>query len=236
MVDSERIFSLLDLTRLFEADDEKNIIALCERAVRGKAHVAAVCIYPEWVATAKRVLKNTPVNIATVANFPLGTDSLSQVLETIQQVKNAGADEVDIVFPYQQYLQGDALLPMDFISACKKACDGLTLKIILESGAIPTIAQLIEMSEMAIHAGADFLKTSTGKIPQGATLMAAEHILNVIKKESQYDVGFKVSGGVRTPQQACQYIELAEQLLGSDWVTPRHFRIGASQLVDELFL
>lgn len=231
----QTIFSLLDLTSLNATDDEKSISTLCQKAIRPPHHVAAVCVYPAFVKQAAALLGATPVKIATVANFPAGRDALSDVLPMIALAFSDGAHEIDVVFPYQAYLKGETDFAADFIQECKQACGKHTLKVILETGALPDLATVASISRMAIDAGADFLKTSTGKIPQGASLGAASCMLDVIKKSSR-PVGFKVSGGVRTPKEALQYMMLAEHCLGPDWVTPEHFRIGASQLVDQLLL
>lgn len=226
------ILSLIDLTSLNETDNAATTAALCKKALTDHGHVAAVCLYPSWVKQAKSLLANTPIKIATVANFPQGTDPLQQVLDVIQQAIQAGADEIDVVFPYPDYLAGNQTTAFDFIRACKNLCGKtILLKVILETGALTDLTRIAHISDMLCLPGyADFLKTSTGKIAIGATLPAARAILTSIQKASR-PVGLKVSGGVRTIDQAMQYISLATEIMGSDWVNPRHFRIGASQLV-----
>lgn len=231
-----QLFSLIDLTSLNDADTESTISALCKKAVSREGHyVAAVCVYPQFVSHAKKLLAQTPVKIATVANFPFATDPLEHVISEIKKSVQNGAQEIDVVFPYQQYLSGEKESSYDFIRACKAACgESVLLKVILETGALENLSNVTEVSYNVCHAGADFLKTSTGKIPVGATPDAAEAMLKTIKKISR-PIGFKVSGGVRTLEQAAVYIELATQIMGVTWVTPRHFRIGASQLVDAIW-
>lgn len=231
------IFSLIDLTSLNESDTEEVIHALCQAAVSPLGHVAAVCIYPAFVKSAKSFLAEKPVKIATVANFPLANDSLENVLYSIKTSLQNGADEIDVVFPYKNFLAGEKDFSKKFIEECKKTCGEKILKVILETGALIKPASISEASEIALRAGADFIKTSTGKIAVGATLEAAETMLLTIKKlssELKRSFGFKASGGVRTPEQAMQYIELASRIMGKEWVTNKHFRIGASQLTQLL--
>jgi deoxyribose-phosphate aldolase len=229
-----RLLELIDLTSLNESDNAETISALCQKATIAKTHVAAVCVYPSFVGLAKKILADRSVHIATVANFPQGTDSLESVLALIRQAILDGADEIDVVFPYRDYLRGEKEKTCDFIRACKALCgEKILLKVILETGALLDASIIAEVSYNVCNAGADFLKTSTGKITIGATLEAAQTILSVIKKIPR-TIGFKVSGGVRTISEAKQYIQLAEEIMGRTWVTPEHFRIGASRLVDEI--
>jgi deoxyribose-phosphate aldolase len=229
-----KLYGLVDLTSLNDTDTAETISALCQKATMANHHVAAVCVFPAFVKTAKEALADQSVRIATVANFPQGTDTLDSVLALIRRIIVDGADEVDVVFPYRDYLKGEKEKAYDFIRACKAACgDNVLLKVILETGALQDASVIEEVSYNVCHAGADFLKTSTGKIAVGATPEAARAMLTVIKKIPRA-IGFKVSGGVRTIEQAEEYIKLAEDIMGSGWVSPAHFRIGASQLVDVL--
>jgi len=230
------ILSVIDLTSLNETDTAETIATLCQKAVTPLGHVAAVCVYPRFVAQVKEHLATQPVRIATVVNFPTGMELLEDVIRMTHQAIHAGAEEIDLVFPYQDYLRGEAEKAYDFVRAVKAACgETILLKVILETGALQDPAKIAEVSYHLCHAGADFLKTSTGKIAIGATLEAAKVMLNVINKIPR-PIGFKASGGVRTLEQAEQYMQLAEEIMGKDWVTPDHFRIGASQLIDSPFL
>lgn len=230
---AKKIYSLIDLTSLNETDNTNTIDVLCSKAQGPLGQVAAVCIYPQFVEQAAKTLSHSAVKIATVVNFPHGMDSLKNVLKQIDSSIQNGAHEIDVVFPYTQYLAGNKRIACEFIEACKKACgETILLKVILETGAIPHLALITDMSRDVLSAGADFLKTSTGKIPVGATLEAAAVMLFAIKEEPSR--GFKAAGGIRTFAQAMQYIFLAEQIMMPEWVTPRHFRLGASQLVDAL--
>jgi len=240
----KKIYSLMDLTSLNETDDSSEIAALCKKAVLAgtvstphlcsPSHVAAVCVYPAFVKQVAVALRGTHVKIATVVNFPHGDDMLGSMIDVIQRALNDGAEEIDMVFPYAHYLAGKITYTSDIVRACKLACGDHVLKVILETGTLNDLHTIAKVSELSIEAGADFLKTSTGKIAIGATLEAATVMLTVIKEISNGSVGLKVSGGIRTIPQALEYIALAERIMGTDWVTPIHFRIGASQLVDVL--
>lgn len=235
-----KILSLIDLTSLNDSDDESTIETLCKKAINHGDHVAAVCVYPRFVKQAVKFFMGKPVHVATVVNFPGGNDPLDTVLDSIRQSVDHGAAEIDVVFPYQLYLSGKKHEAYQFIYACREHCPkNILLKVILETGALLDSFQIEEVSRNVLLAGADFLKTSTGKIAVGATLDAAKIMLNAIKQmspELNRPIGFKASGGIRTILQAKQYIDLAAQIMGYEWVIPQHFRLGASQLVDALSL
>lgn len=229
----DRIFSLLDLTSLNAHDTEQSIQTLCQKAIFPGGHVAAICVYPEFVKTAVTYLANN-IPVAAVANFPTGNESLENVSISIQQSIAQGAREIDVVFPYQEYLTGDKTTALKFIQMCKSICGkNILLKVILETGALQDPVVIAKASQDVIESGADFLKTSTGKISVGATLDAATLMLQAIK-DSKKSVGLKVSGGIRELSQAEQYILLAEKIMGEAWVVPQHFRIGASSLIDSV--
>lgn len=227
---ASKIRSLIDLTSLNDHDDLQTIAQLCQRS----QHVAAVCVYPAFVADAKQQLANTTVKVATVANFPTGDQSLAVTLSQIKDAIAQGADEIDVVLPYQAFLSGDSETAAMFIAQCKENCGSHCLKVILETGAFPNQTLLTTACQLAIDNGADFLKTSTGKIPQGASLDAATTILNVIKASQRPDVGFKASGGIRSAEQAMAYLSLATAIMGEQWITPAHMRFGASSLLDDV--
>jgi deoxyribose-phosphate aldolase len=233
-----RILSLIDLTSLNDTDTIETTTALCRKAVTSRGHVAAVCVYPQFVTHAVNDLSETPVRIATVVNFPLGNDPTEKAVRDIQQAIAEGADEIDLVFPYARYLSGDRETARAFVQRCKATCGPhVLLKVILETGALQELPVIDEASYDAIMAGADFIKTSTGKLGLGATLEAAAVMLLTIRNMApslQHRVGFKASGGIRTVEQAARYVKLAEHIMGPEWVTPQTFRLGASQLVDEI--
>lgn len=228
--DKTQLFRLIDLTRLNDDDNDTTITELCQQASSPLGKVAAICIYPTFISLAKHL--QPTINVATVCNFPSGNQSLELTLKEIQQAIELGADEIDLVFPYQAFLKGDTNYCERFIQQCRLATLK-PLKIILETGAFPNQIQIAAATKVAINSGADFIKTSTGKIKLGASLEAAEAILTTIKQVNP-NTGFKVSGGVATIEQARTYINLAKRLLGADYITPNHFRIGASRLVKQL--
>ncbi len=234
----KKIVASIDLTSLNDSDTETVISALCEKAVTPLGNVAAVCVYPQFIKIASKKLHGKNINIASVANFQTGDENLQTVLDSIYAAIHEGANEIDVVFPYKKFLKGDKPFARDFISECKKVCGhDVLLKVILETGAFPNLELIKEASRDVLMAGADFLKTSTGKIAIGATLDAAEVMLTTIKELTpalNRTLGFKASGGVRTIEQAKAYIELAETIMGAGSVTPNTFRIGASQLLDEI--
>jgi deoxyribose-phosphate aldolase len=233
-----RLVNLIDLTRLDENDSEANIAAFCQKAMLPIGNVAAICVYPQYLRLVADNFASTDIKAATVINFPQGDASLEATLIEINQAIDDGADEIDLVFPYKRFLAGDREYAQQFVATCKAACGkDITLKVILETGALNDPAVIADAASDALLAGADFIKTSTGKIAEGATPEAVATILLVIKQLSKTiarKMGVKVSGGVRTLEQAVRYVELAEAIMGRNWVTPQTFRIGASKLVEEI--
>ena len=223
------IRGLVDLTYL-GPDDDQAIDTLCTKA----EGVAAVCVYPQAIARLKHNLKNTPMKIATVVNFPQGNRTLDIVLSEIDTALHYGADEIDAVLPYQDFLAGRFHEVNAFLNAVRTQCPRSVLKIIIESGALLKPALIRLAGQMVIDNGADFIKTSTGKIPMGATLEAAYTLLTLIEQNNQSAVGLKVSGGIRTLPEAHAYLYLARETMGLAWLNPRTLRIGASSLVDAL--
>lgn len=218
----------MDLTSLGEEDTPEVISALCQRA--GES-VAAVCVWPRFVAQARREAR-PEVRVAAVVNFPSGSLPLTQTLHEIGFARDAGADEIDMVFPYERFLSGNQTGARVYVEACKSACAGATLKVIMESGLMPSIASLERACDLALEGGADFLKTSTGKVAQGATPEAARAMMGRILARGS-KAGFKVSGGVRTVKEAALYLNLANELLGAQ-ADPTRFRIGASGLLSAI--
>lgn len=234
----KKLVSVIDLTSLQPTDTEESIASLCAKATLPMGHVAAICVYPKFVAQVIDQFSGTPIKVATVANFPAGTASLDSVLEDIKRSIAAGATEIDVVFPYVRYFSGDKQYARSLIQACRAACGpDITLKVILESGSFSDLATLTSASEDAIKAGADFIKTSTGKVKVGATMEAAGTMLHVIQKMQpilKRQIGLKVSGGIQTIAEAVQYMNLAAKIVGQDWVDKTTFRIGTSKLVDDI--
>jgi deoxyribose-phosphate aldolase len=227
----------LDFTSLNDTDTDDDIRTLCARAITPLGNVAAVCVYARFVNFCTRELANTDIKIATVVNFPNGQDNINDVLADVKAALFDGADEIDVVWPYKAYLQGDRENAMHLVSSIKKLCGDKIVKVILETGELKNPAIIAAASEDALTAGADFLKTSTGKVPVGATLEAAAIMLQAIKNhrsKTLSTLGFKASGGIRTAQDAAHYIQLARSIMGEDWVTPKTFRLGASSLLNNL--
>ena len=226
-----RILPLVDLTALGEGDDIHSIDALCARGLA--AGVAAVCVWPGFLPQAKARLHGHPVKLATVANFPDGSSDIARVVRETADALAAGADEVDLVIPVQAALDGDVGLISELVEACRAKAPERTLKVILETGRLVEPALIGAAARAAVMAGADFLKTSTGQGAPGATLEAAAVLLAVIE-EAEGRVGLKVAGGIRTTQQAAQYLYLAEHFMSPGWVRPEALRFGASALLDDL--
>lgn len=228
-----RLVPLLDLTSLGEDDAPAKIDALCARA-RAGVLPAAVCVYPEHVTTARRALAGTTVKIATVVNFPDGSSDAARVEREIRRALAAGADEIDAVLPWTAFCQGDIAATRAVAEAARRACGtGHVLKLILETGELGTPARIRAAAELGIESGVDFLKTSTGKVKANATPEAAAILLDAIAAHGGR-CGFKAAGGIRRLEDAAAYLQLARERLGEGWITPVHFRIGASALYDEL--
>ncbi len=233
---SRQAIGLMDLTTLSDDDTDQKVITLCQDAHTAAGDTAAVCIYPRFIPIARKTLlaQNTPqIKIASVTNFPQGQSDLDIALAETRAAVAYGADEVDVVFPYRALIAGDQTIGAEMIAACRDICTDVTLKVIIESGELKTPELIRLASEISINCGADFIKTSTGKVPINATLDAAEIMLQVIKN-SQRNVGFKAAGGVKDAAAAKEYIDLAAGIMGEDWVTAEHFRFGASSLLVSL--
>jgi deoxyribose-phosphate aldolase len=232
-----RLLGLIDLTSLDQNDDEQSIRSLCLRTATGLGHPAAVCVYPEWIGTARQTLTelgmDQAVRIATVANFPHGRASRPEVIEQIQSALDFGTDEIDLVFPWRVFIDGDQITAINLVEAARHACPQKLLKVILETGQLREEKLIRQASQLVLEVGADFLKTSTGKVAINATPEAARIMLEVIGN-SNHDAGFKAAGGISTLEQARIYLDLAEEIMGQHWVNPDHFRIGASSLLDDL--
>ncbi|OBX03593.1 deoxyribose-phosphate aldolase [Gallibacterium genomosp. 3] len=230
--------SLMDLTTLNDNDTDEIVTELCHKESNPVGQTAAVCIYPQFIQTAKQALQQqgcTQVAVATVTNFPAGAADIELARRETEMAIQSGADEVDVVFPYRALMAGDEKIGAELVAACKRACGDKLLKVIIETGELQSAELIRKASEIAIQAGADFIKTSTGKVKVNATLSAAKIMLETIRDLGIQDrVGFKAAGGVRTAEEAQQYLQLAADLFGEQWLTPRHFRFGASGLLNNL--
>ena len=234
---AQRALQLMDLTTLNDNDTDASVIALCHQAKSPAGHTAAVCVYPRFVPVARKTLKEigaVDIKIATVTNFPHGNDDIGIAVAETKAAVAYGADEVDVVFPYRALMAGNQEIGFELVKACKAACgDDVMLKVIIESGELKTPELIRAASEIAISAGADFIKTSTGKVAVNATPEAAKIMLEVIKEKNPA-VGFKAAGGVKNAEQAADYLALAESVLGENWVSAKTFRFGASSLLGGL--
>lgn len=234
--------STLDLTTLEGKDTNTDIENLCKKAksfeLKGLPNVAAVCVYPVFVRLAKSILYGTGIHVASVAGaFPSGQSPVHVKFIEIQYAIDEGADEIDMVISRGKFLQGDFGEVFDEIRAVKNICSDVHLKVILETGELGDLNSVYNASMIALEAGADFIKTSTGKMSPAATPEAAFVMLNAIKdyhKKTGKIAGFKPAGGISTPQQAKVYISLVEAILGPQWLTNNLFRIGASRLATNL--
>ncbi len=233
---ARRALAALDLTSLNDNDTPADIEALCASVAGLDGTPAAVCVYPEHVTTARRALAACGldgVRVATVVNFPDGGDDDRRVGRETRRAVAAGADEIDVVLPWRALLAGRSQVARRVLDVCREACGGRVLKVILESAELGGPGPVRAASELALDASADFIKTSTGKAAGGATPEAARAMLEAIRGHGGR-AGFKVSGGVRTLVDAQAYFALAEEVLGRDWPTPDHFRIGASSLLGDI--
>jgi deoxyribose-phosphate aldolase len=229
-VASRQALACLDLTSLNDADTEADIDRLCARAVGPHGAVAAVCVWPRLAAHARRLLP-PQVAVAAVANFPHGGSDIAAAVADTRAIVEAGAQEVDVVLPWRDLDAAPALL-----AAVRRACPGLRLKVILETGELADPAAIRQACRTALEAGADFLKTSTGKVRVNATPEAARLLLQAIADDTaaHHRVGFKPAGGIRTVADATRYMALVTEILGADAVNPQRFRIGASGLLDDI--
>jgi len=219
---------------------------LCSKAKRpilgmsGVPLPAAVCVYPNMVAIAKEELKNEYIKVASVATaFPSGMTDLKLKIEETKYAVKQGADEIDMVLSRGKFLSGDRKFVFEEIQAIKKACGKSHLKVILETGELDTLENIRDASFLAMYAGADFIKTSTGKVQPAATLEVTLVMLHAIRDYYHAErrmVGMKAAGGISTAKQAIQYLVMVKETLGDKWLTPEYFRFGASSLANDLLM
>jgi deoxyribose-phosphate aldolase len=236
----------MDLTTLEGADTPGKVAALCAKARRPQPGddsipaVAAVCVYPARIKDAKAALQGSGVRIASVAtSFPSGQGFLSLKLQEVEQAQQAGADEIDMVIDRSAFLSGSYVQVYEEIVAVKQACGPALLKVILETGELGTYDSVRRASLLAMAAGADFIKTSTGKITPAATLPVALVMMEAIRDFShEYgrEVGLKPAGGIRTSKQAIAYLVTLLETLGATWMDPSRFRLGASSLLNDVLM
>lgn len=240
------VLSMIDLTTLEGQDTPGKVRQLCQKAIHlhdslpGLPHVAAVCVYPTMVAIAKDALNGHDINVASVATaFPSGMSTLSVKLDDTRMAVEAGADEIDMVISRGAFLAGDYRYVFDEIRAVKEACGDAHLKVILETGELGTLDRVRRASALAMHAGADFIKTSTGKIQPAATMQVTLVMLQAIRDyyaETGRMVGMKPAGGISTSKLAVHYLVMLRETLGNAWMTPEWFRFGASSLANDVLM
>jgi deoxyribose-phosphate aldolase len=238
--------SMVDLTTLEGADTPGKVRSMCAKAVhpdpsdRSVPSVAAVCVYPDLVATAVEALRGAPVQIASVATaFPSGRAALPTKLQDVRDAVAAGATEIDMVIDRGAFLAGRYLQVFDEIVATKAECGRAHLKVILETSELATLDNVRRASWLALLAGGDFIKTSTGKLTVSATPPVALVMLEAVRdfhdRTGAY-CGVKLAGGIRSSKEAVRYLVMVNEVVGDEWLTPNLFRFGASSLLNDLLL
>lgn len=236
----KKLIPLIDLTSLNDTDDEASIAGFVNTAVTPFGRVAAVCIYPQFVALAREQLDNHDgknIAVATVVNFPEGRQHREEVLTATGKALDDGADEIDLVLPYHCILDEDPETPAKMVNAVSAVCTPYhaKLKVIIESGALEQEEHIRQACAIAIDNGADYIKTSTGKIKTGATPEAVTAILDTILAYGVKErVGLKISGGVRQLDDLAPYLDLIQHKMGEAWMLPAHLRIGTSSLLKNI--
>lgn len=240
------VLSMIDLTTLEGSDTPGKVKRLCHKAIHlhdtlpRLPTVAAVCVYPSMVPVAVKELEGHNINIAAVATyFPSGQSSMKTRLREIREAIDAGATEIDMVISRGRFLAGEENFTFDEVAACKEACGDARLKVILETGELQTLDNVRRASDIAMAAGGDFIKTSTGKISPAATLDVTLVMLQAIR-DFYYRTGRKVAmkpaGGISKSKLALQYLALLKETLGEDWMNNRMFRFGASSLANDVLM
>ena len=240
------VLSMIDLTTLEGKDTEGKVKQMCYKAahlhdvIPGLPTVAAVCVYPSMVQTAKTALKGTNIKVASVSTaFPSGQSTHEvKIMDTKFAVEN-GADEIDMVISRGEFLKGNYNFVFDEIASIKEACGKARLKVIFETGELSTLDNVRKASEIAMHAGADFIKTSTGKISPAATMPVTLVMLEAIRDyyyATGRMVGMKPAGGISTSKLALQYLIMLNETLGAAWMNNEWFRFGASSLANDVLM
>jgi len=243
----KRLITMLDLTTLEGADTPGKVRSLCQKArtpnpdgERDYPSVGAVCVYPPMVPVAQEQLRGTDIRIASVASyFPSGQAAIDERVEEVERVRDAGADEIDVVLNRNAFLAGEYDRVYRELSSLAKASGDAHLKVILETGELETFDAVRLASRIAMDAGADFIKTSTGKIQPAATMPVTLVMLEAIRDyhlETGEKTGMKPAGGIRKAKPALRYLVMVKETLGDAWLTPELFRIGASSLLNDLLL
>jgi deoxyribose-phosphate aldolase len=240
------VLSMIDLTTLEGKDTEGKVKQMCYKATHlhdilpGLPNTAAVCVYPSMVKTAKDALKNTNVKVASVATaFPSGQSTREIKIADTKFAVDNGADEIDMVISRGQFLKGNYSFVFDEIATIKEACGKARLKVIFETGELSTLDNVRRASEIAIDAGADFIKTSTGKISPAATMPVTLVMLEAIRDhyyKTGVMIGMKPAGGISTAKAALHYLVMVKETLGTAWLSNEWFRFGASSLANDVLM
>lgn len=238
--------NMIDLTTLEGKDTPAKVKQMCYKAQHlhdtfpGIPNVAAVCVYPSMVAVAKNELNGSDVKVASVSTaFPSGQAPLQIKLDDTKFAVDSGADEIDMVISRGKFLEGDYNFVYDEIAAIKEVCGNARLKVILETGELVTLDNVRKASDIAMYAGADFIKTSTGKIKPAATMQVTYTMLQAIKdfhEETGIMVGMKPAGGISNSKLALHYLVMVNETLGGEWLTNEWFRFGASSLANDVLM
>lgn len=252
--------SMLDLTTLEGKDSEGKVYAMCQKAIQPKPgdesipHVAAICVYPNLIKFAKKALRDSGVKVASVGTaFPSGQYPLKLKIEDVKRCIADGADEIDMVISRGEFLSGDYEFVYDEIKEIKETCVNSSreysdkingehevhLKVILETGELETFDNVRKASFIAMLAGADFIKTSTGKVQPAATLPVTLVMLEAIRDyydETGIKIGMKPAGGIKTAKDAIAYLVLVKETVGDEWLTPDLYRLGASTVLNDLLM
>lgn len=241
----KQILSFIDLTTLSGGDTSKKITDLCNKAfsyenkIAGISNVAAVCVYPIFASLVSNILKSVDVKVACVAGaFPSGQSPLPLRVNEVTDAVANGAREIDMVISRGKLIEGNSSFVFEEVNAIKQSCGDANLKVILETGELKTVELIRQASEISILAGADFIKTSTGKVKPAATPEAFLIMLDTIKEYYEKTgkmIGIKPAGGIAEPDEAIAYYLLVSGVLGNKWLSNKYFRIGASQLADNVF-
>jgi deoxyribose-phosphate aldolase len=237
--------SMIDLTTLEGKDSPGKVIQLCQKALRpselpGVPQVAAVCVFPNMIPVAKKALKGSSVKVACVSTgFPAAQVPLDVKLADVKGSVELGADEIDMVISRGAFLAGEYNYVFDEIAQVKEACGKARLKVILETGELETLDNVRKASFIAMRAGADFIKTSTGKVTVNATMPVTLVMLECIRDyydDTGIQIGMKPAGGIRTSKDALHYLVMVKETLGDAWLDPYWFRFGASSVLNDLLM
>lgn len=232
---AERALGLIDLTNLNDDCTPDAIIELCKRARTKFGNTAAVCVFPDFVAQSKELLSDSGVKVATVVNFPSGSDDVRATMHETKKAVADGADEIDLVLPYTAFKNGDSETARTMVSTIQAVTHNQAkLKVIIESGKLVDPALIKQASLLCLEEGAEFIKTSTGKVETNATLETAEIMLSTLAEFGDKTRGFKPAGGIKTVEDCGAYLDLADRIMGAGWASAATFRFGASGVLGDV--